>query len=147
MLSLKVFKTCLLGRGFHTLIKNVSFSSPTDVGSHNPPLLPDQYGLSQSTHLQGSVSRWHSNPSPIDVVLFSNRCGISQSTPLSFEAQHLCWYTVQYPPLRCSMFLVAHHSVSDFDTICNSSSPSLADIVLFGLSLSGFLSRFLKHVC
>ena len=26
---------CLLGRGFHTLIKNLSFSSPTDVGSHN----------------------------------------------------------------------------------------------------------------
>ena len=33
-LPLKVFKTCLLGRGFHTLIKNVSFSSPTDVRSH-----------------------------------------------------------------------------------------------------------------
>ena len=36
---LDVFKTCLLGRGFHTLIKNVSFSSPTDMGSHNPPPL------------------------------------------------------------------------------------------------------------
>ena len=32
--SLKVFKTHLLGRDFHTLIKNVSFSSPTDVRSH-----------------------------------------------------------------------------------------------------------------
>lgn len=31
------FKTCLLGRGFHIPIKNASFSSPTDVGSHNPP--------------------------------------------------------------------------------------------------------------
>ena len=29
------FKTCLLGRGFHTLINNVSFSSPTNVGSHS----------------------------------------------------------------------------------------------------------------
>ena len=28
------FKMRLLGRGFHTLIKNVSFPSPTDVGSH-----------------------------------------------------------------------------------------------------------------
>ena len=36
-LPLKAFKTCLLGRGFHILIKNVSFSSPTDVGFHNPP--------------------------------------------------------------------------------------------------------------
>ena len=30
-------KTFLLGRGFHTFIKNVWFYSPTDVGSHNPP--------------------------------------------------------------------------------------------------------------
>ena len=35
------FKMRLLGRGFHTLIKNVSFSSPTDVR------------ISQSTHLGG----------------------------------------------------------------------------------------------
>ena len=34
--SPKVFKTRLLGRGFHTFIKNVSFYSPTNVGSHNP---------------------------------------------------------------------------------------------------------------
>ena len=32
-------KTYLLGRCFHTLIRNVSFPSPTDVGSHNPPPL------------------------------------------------------------------------------------------------------------
>ena len=31
---LKVFKTHQLGRGFHILIQNVSFSSPTDVRSH-----------------------------------------------------------------------------------------------------------------
>ena len=36
----KVFKTRLLRRGFHTLIKNVSFPSPTDVGSHIAPLSP-----------------------------------------------------------------------------------------------------------
>ena len=29
---LKNFKTCILGRDFHTLINNVSF-----LGSHNPP--------------------------------------------------------------------------------------------------------------
>ena len=38
-LPLKVFKTCLLGRDFHTLLRSVSFSSPTDVGSYNPPPL------------------------------------------------------------------------------------------------------------
>ena len=36
-LSLNIFKTRLLERGFHTLIKNASFFSPTDVRSHNPP--------------------------------------------------------------------------------------------------------------
>ena len=35
-LPLKVFKMRLLRRGFHTLIKGVSFSSSTDVGSHIP---------------------------------------------------------------------------------------------------------------
>ena len=34
-LSLKVFKMRILGSGFHTLIKNVSFHSPTHVGSQN----------------------------------------------------------------------------------------------------------------
>ena len=38
VVSLTIFKTRLLGRGFHTLIRNVSFPSPTKVGSHNPPL-------------------------------------------------------------------------------------------------------------
>ena len=33
-LPLKVCKTCLLGRGFHTFINGVSFSSPTEVGYH-----------------------------------------------------------------------------------------------------------------
>ena len=32
----------LLGRSFHTLINNVSFSSPTNVGSHNPPFFRAQ---------------------------------------------------------------------------------------------------------
>lgn len=32
----------LLGRRFHTLIRNVLFPSPTDIESHNPPLLGDQ---------------------------------------------------------------------------------------------------------
>ena len=31
------FKMRILGRDFYTLIKNASFSAPTDVGSHNPP--------------------------------------------------------------------------------------------------------------
>ncbi|MED6189763.1 hypothetical protein PIB30_099148 [Stylosanthes scabra] len=30
-------KRVMLGRGIHTLIRHASFSSPTDVGPHNPP--------------------------------------------------------------------------------------------------------------
>ena len=57
--------------------------------------------------------------------LFSNQCGISQSTSLGAPASSL-----------------AHRPVSGSHTICNSLSPPLADVVLFGLSLSGYPSRF-----
>ena len=79
-LTLKVFKTCLLGRGFHTLIKNASFFSPTEVGSHNPPLFGAQR------------SRCHSFLSPINV---------GPPNPPPFEAQCPCWYTAScLHPLR-----------------------------------------------
>ena len=42
VLPLKVFKMRLLRRYFHTLIRNTSFSPPTDVRSHNPPPLRAQ---------------------------------------------------------------------------------------------------------
>ena len=34
VVSLTVFKSHLLERGFHTLIRNISFLSPIDIGSH-----------------------------------------------------------------------------------------------------------------
>ena len=118
---LKVFKMRLLGRGFHTLIKNVSFSSPTDVGSHNPPRFAAQR------------SRWHSFLSPIDVG------------PLDPPPLGPC-VLPRTPPgvhLHSGLSLLASTSPgADFDTICNSPSPPLADIVLFGLSLLGFPTRF-----
>ena len=55
------------------------------------------------------------------------------------------WYLTIHP-LGGPMSLLAHRPVSNSDIICNSLSPPLADIILFGLSLPGFLSRFLKHV-
>ena len=39
------FKTRLLGRGFHTLIRNDSFTSPTDVGSHNGHIVRKRQGF------------------------------------------------------------------------------------------------------
>ena len=94
-LTLKVFKTRLLGRGFHALIKSVSFSSPTDVGCHNP------------SPFRAQRLRWHSFLSPIDVgplpnppfprpykgcfILLPNRCRMSQSTPLQGQASSLAF--------------------------------------------------------
>ena len=76
--SLKGFKMCLRRRDFHTLVKNVSFSSSTVVKFHNPtssgpsvlantrsplcsPLQP--CGISQSTPFGAQCPRWHSFPS------------------------------------------------------------------------------------
>ena len=51
----KGFKTRLQGEGFHTLINGGLFSSPTNVGHHNPPPFEVQR------------PRWHSFLPPIDV--------------------------------------------------------------------------------
>ena len=65
-----------------------------------------------------SAKERFSHPYKKCFVLFSNQWGISQSTPL-----------------RGPAFSLAHRPVSRFDMICNSPSlsPSLVDIVLFGL--------------
>ena len=127
-LSLKVFKTCLLGRGFHTLIKSVSFSSPTNVGSHNPP-----------PPLQGPTSSLAHVLSPINV-------GPPPNPPPS-GANILTDTLPRVTPFQGTSSSLAHRPVSGSDTICNDPSPPLADIVLYGLSLSGFPSRFLKRIC
>ena len=119
-LPLKVFKMRLLGRGFHTLIKNVSFSSPTDVGSHNPP----PFGAQRP--------RWYSFPSSIDVG--------PQSTP--FGAQCPCWHTASCPPPSSLNLLAGTSPGAGSDTICNDPSSPLADIVFFGFSFLVFPSVF-----
>ena len=60
--------------------------------------------------------------SSLALIPFSNRCGTSTKST----------------PLRASVSLLTHRSVSGSDTICNNSSPPLADIVLFGLPLKVF---------
>ena len=125
-LSRKVFKTHLLGRGFHTLIKNASFSSTIDVRSHNsPPLGPS---ILTGTH---SLLQLMWDP-PIHPPF---------QGPTSLLAHRLV-----STPLRRSSSSQAHHPMSSSDIICNSPSPQITDIVLFGLSLSSFPSMFLKRV-
>ena len=127
-LPFKVFKMLLLGRGFLALIINTSFSSPTDVELHNPP----PFGAGPASSLA--------------LVPFSNRCETAQSTPLQGPASLLAYRLVS-TSLRGSASSLAHRPEPGSNTICNDSSPLLTDIVLFGLSLPGFLSRFLKRVC
>ena len=47
-----VLKTCILGRGFHTLIRNALFPSPIDVGSHRIGIL---YFISFYNYLWGEM--------------------------------------------------------------------------------------------
>ena len=61
-LSLNVFKMHLLGRGFHTLMRNVSFPSPTDVSHTTPPprspnLLQNSLFSLQQQHLNINKER------------------------------------------------------------------------------------------
>ena len=114
----RFFKTRLLGSGFHTIIKGVSFSSPIDEGSHNPP------------PFRAQGPRWHSFLSPIDVGPPSNPPPSGPNVPSGTPP---CVY-----PLRGTTSSLAHRPVSNFDIICNSSGPLLADIVLFGFSLKVF---------
>jgi len=91
-LPLKIFKTRLLGRGFHTLIKKVSFSSPmmydptihplrASILTRTPPRIhPSISGFLKifKTRLVGrSIHTLYKKC----FVLLSNRCGITQSTP------------------------------------------------------------------
>ena len=102
----------MLGKGLYTLIKNVSFSSPTNIRSHNPP----HFGAHV---LAGTRSLFQFMWEP--------------SIPTPFGVQLLA-DTLPVTPLRGSASSLAHRPVSDSDTICNSLSTPLADIVLFDIS-------------
>ena len=76
-LPLKVFKTHMLGRGFHTFIKNVSCSSPTDLGSHGYCPLCDFPSPPLKVFKTRMPQRF---PDPYEFfVLLSHRCEISKS--------------------------------------------------------------------
>ena len=79
--SLMVLKH-LLGRGFHTLIRNALFSSPTEVGSNNHP---SWWPASSLRHCSMSSSDTICNdPSPrlVDTVCFGSLCIVVSLTVL-----------------------------------------------------------------
>ena len=78
-------------------------------------------------------SRWHSFLSLIDVGSLPN--------PPLFEPNVLTGTPSRVYPLRGTARRLAHRPLSSSNTICNGPDPPLADIVLFGLSLSGSPSR------
>ena len=117
----------------------VLFFSPTKVGliCHSP-----------------AKSTFHSRPSVLRLVcsvLFPNWCGIYQSTPFRTQCSRYHSFISPIdvrplpnpPPSRPNVL----RPVSGFYTICNGPGSRLADIVLFGLFLLSFVSKFLKPVC
>ena len=112
----------LLGKVFHTLINGGLFSSPTNVGHHNPP----PFGVQRP--------RWHFFLPSIDVGPPPNPPHLG---PTSLLAPRLV-----STPLRGTARRLAHRPVSGSDTICNGLDPPLADIVLFGFPFWAFPQGF-----
>ena len=81
--------------------------------------------------------------SSLALISFSNRCETSQSTPPSGSSV-LASTLPRVHPLQGLASILSHCPVLGSDTICNSPSPALADIVLIGLSLSGFPLKIFK---
>ena len=96
-------------------------------------LLPNQCGTSQSTLIRGQRPRCPSFLPPIDVGLPPN--------PPPLGPNVLTGTPPRVNPLRGTARRLAHRPMSGSNTICNDPNPPLANIVLFGLSLSGFPSR------
>ena len=93
--------------------------------------------------------RWHLFLSPIDVGPLQNPLPSEPASLLAHRLVSIPFGEEPPPvyPLRRTASSLAHSLVSGSDPICNSSSSRLPNTILFGLSLSGFPSRFLKRVC
>ena len=68
----------------------------------------------------------------------SNRCGTTPKSTSLWDPASLLAHRLVSTPFWGTGRRRAHRLVSGSDTICNGSDPPRADIVLFGLSLSGF---------
>ena len=113
-LPLKVFKTRILGRGLHNLLKKFFF------------LLTNQCEISQSTPSLGLNIL-----ADMTLVPFS-RCETPQSA-FFHGLVSLLAHRLVFTPLWGSAASLTYRPVSGFDTICNGPSPPLAYIVFFGL--------------
>ena len=80
--------------------------------------------------------RTNSSTVLVDIILFK----LFKIRPLG--RSFLVPLISQFIPLGGPTSSLTHYSELSPDTICNSSSPPIADIVLFGFSLLSFYSRF-----
>ena len=103
------------------------FSSPTNVGHHNPPPSGSSVIAGTLFFLQSTWDRPQIHP-PLGPNVFTG-------TP------------PRVYPFRGTARRLTHRPVSGSDTICNDLGPLLADMVFFGLSLSGFPLKALRRVC
>ena len=88
----------LLGRGFHTLLNNVSFSSPTNVRSHNPPLFRVEH------------PHWHSFLSSGFIVLIDTLSPLQSMWDLTIHySSGLSVLIDTYSPLQSMWDLTIHH--------------------------------------
>ena len=114
----EVFKTRVLGRCFHILMNGVSFSPPTDVGSHHPSspfrtngVLADTHSLLQSmwdpqfTSFEVQCSSWHTISCPL-----SSRLSLARTSPC-FLLQSM-WDPPNPHLLPGPVSLLAHYLVS-----------------------------------
>ena len=144
------FKTCLLGKGFHTLI-NPFWTFPqgfktrllregfhTLINGGLPSKLFKTRMLGEGFHtlINGGL------PSVlVGTLSFLLSIGTaSKSTPLRGLASLLAHRLVS-TSLWGTARRLTRRPVSSSDIICNAPDPMLADIVLFGFFLSGFPSR------
>ena len=123
------------------------FSSPTNVGHHNPSPFGTSILASTLSFLRSMWDRPQIhpplgyNPSPFGTSVLADTLSFLQSMwdrsqihlllgPASLLARRLV-----STPLRGTARRLTHRPVSGSNTICNDPDPPLADIVLFGLSL------------
>ncbi|MED6167750.1 hypothetical protein PIB30_005717 [Stylosanthes scabra] len=118
-------KCVMLGRGIHTFIRHASFSSPTDVGLHNPPPIKEP-SVATGTSIWASplipfpkpphslvkmrhARERYSHPYKACFVLLPTDVGLQNAPPKG--AQHPRWHI---------------DLGSGSDTICNSPNHPLA---------------------
>ena len=131
---------------------NVSFLSPTYVGSHNPPPLGAPTSSLAHRPVSGSDTICNSSSSPlVDIVLFSllsivvnltvlKRVSVSFLSPTDVGSHNP-------PPLGGPTSSLAHRPVSSSNSICNSSNSLLVYIIIFSPLHIVVSLTILKRVC